>query len=485
VKYGWIVLLLASLTANGTRAETLQDALIAAYKTNPDLQAQRARLRVTDETYVQTLSQFGPTVSYQIQSTYDRDHLSKSARNQARASTPNLPDYSEQNSYSGQLVISQPLYTGGRLSADLKAADAQVRAGREALRTTEANVLYSTILAYADLLRDQEDADIRKLNLDMLQHQVDEAQARQKAGEVTRTDVAQAQAQLASEEALYQAALGQVDIDATNYAATVGYQPGRLAPLPELVGTPTSLEKVLAAGERDNPDLQQALFVEEESHAKIYSARSALRPSASLQIQDGEQGPLAPFDNRDLNRGLGVTASVVIPLYSNGLARSQTRQAIDQDAADAMTVDEVRRTVIKNLSTLWVQRRVALAAVDTQARQVEAAKIAFEGMRKEYTAGERSTLDVLVAEETLRDAELALVSARHDAYMAGAALLQNMGWLEIRNLVVTDDLYPATAHLHAIMPKIRVPWQTPLQKLDSTSVPKIQTMAAPSVITKP
>jgi len=457
--------------AGACSAETLQDALLAAYKSNPDLQAQRARLRATDETYAQTLSEFGPTVSYQVQASYDREHLSKNARAAERLKQTNIPDYSEQNTYVGQLVVSQPLYTGGRFTSELRAADATVKAGREALRTTEANVLYGTILSYADLRRDQEFVDIRQLNLDALKHQVAEADARQRAGEVTRTDVSQAQAQLASEQALFASAQGQLRIDAASYAAVVGYQPGRLTPLPDLMGLPTSLDQAILAADRDNPDLQQARYIEQASHARIYSARAGLRPSASLQLQQGGQGPLVPYDNRDINHGLGITATIVVPLYSNGLAQSQVRQAIDQNAVDDMSVESVRRLVVKTISSLWVQREIALQAIDTQQRQVDAAKIAFEGMRKEYSAGERSTLDVLVAEETLRDAELSLAAARHDAYVAGAALLQNMGWLEIQNLAVTDEVYDPNAHLDRMVRTRSFSVLKPLKDVDALGLP--------------
>lgn len=466
--------LAVALSMCGTSAaETLQDALVAAYKTNPQLQEQRAQLRVTDETYVQTAAQFAPTVSLQVQGSYDREHLSKSERALQRPSNPNLPDFVEQNQVSGQLVISEPLYTSGRLSADKDAAAAQVRAGREALRTTEANVLYSVILAYADIERDQQAVDIRKLNLDMLQHQVDETVARQRAGEVTRTDVAQAQAQLASEQALYQAAQQQVIISGSNFSAVVGRQPDSLAPLPEMVGVPKTFDGAISAAERDNPDLLQAIWLETGSHSKIYAARSSLGPNVSMQLQSGYQGSLVPFDKRDLNRGLGLTATVIVPLYSGGLAQSQVRQAVDQNSADQMAVDDVHRAVIKNMATLWSQRQIALNDIDADTRQIAAAQIAFEGMRKEYSAGERSTLDVLVAEETLRDAELSLISARHDAYVISAALLQNMGWLELHNLA-ESDYYDAAAHIPAVTPKLGVPWQPVFQKIDALGTRKVQ-----------
>ncbi len=462
--------------AGGARAETLQDALISAYIDNPALQAQRARLRVTDETYVQVQAEFAPTVTLQGQGTYDRNWDSKDTRAAERTSATPLPDYTEQNSGSGSLVISEPLYSGGKLAADLKAADADVRAGRQALRTTEANTLYNVVLAYADMLRDQQELEIRKLNLAELQHELEEAKARLKAGEVTQTDVAQSQAELDDEQSLTQQASDQVEISRANYAAAVGHKPEGLAPLPELKGLPATIDDCLKAAERDNPDLGQALWTEAGSHARIYSARAALRPTISAQIQAGYQGPLSPYDPRALGRQVSATANVVVPLYSGGLIQSQVRQAVDQNAVDQMSVEDTHRTVTQTLLTLWAERHTALMTIDAESRRVAAAKVEFEGMRKEYSAGERSTLDVLTAEETLRDAEISVESAKHDAYVLGAGILQNMGWLEMRNLVDGLRPYNPAAHLEKVMPA-GVPWQKPLEALDDSGSRTVKPMS--------
>ncbi len=458
-------------------AETLQDALISAYIDDPQLQEQRASLRVTDETYVQVTAEFAPTVTLQGQGSYERSWNSKETQDSERASTPNLPDFTEQNSGTGFLVISEPLYSGGKVAADMKAAEAGIRAGRQALRTTEANVLYNVILAYADLLRDQQELEIRKLNLTELQHELDEAKARLKAGEVTRTDVAQAEAELDDEQSLSQQAADQVEISRANYAAAVGHKPGELTPLPELRGVPKDIDDCLKAAERDNPDLGQALWTEAGSHAKIYSARAALRPTVSAQVEAGYQGPLSPYDPRALGREVTVTADVVVPLYSGGLAQSEVRQAVDQNAADQMNVADVHRTLIKTLLTLWAERHTAISTIDAEGRRVDAAKIEFEGMRKEYSAGERSTLDVLTAEETLRDAEINLVSAKHDAYVLEAGILQSIGWLEMRNLVDGLRQYNPASHLEKVTPKAGVPWQKPLEAIDDAGSRNVKPMS--------
>lgn len=474
------ILLLASLVlpalglASQCAATTLEEALTYAYHTNPGLQAQRDKLLAIDESYVQARAEFSPTLSLQVQSDYSREHQGRDIRLQELHNSTSIPDYLEQNSVTGQLVVSQPLYTSGRFAADLKAADAGVRSGREALRTAEANLLFSVIQVYTSVERDQEAMNIRALNLDMLKHQVAETVARQKAGEVTRTDVSQAQAQLASEEALYQAATGQLNISRANYLAVVGTEPDDLLPPPELEGVPDSFDAAVASAERNNPDLRQTIYNEEASKARVYATKANGGPTVSAQIRAGYNGSASPFTGHNLNKDVSLTANLIVPLYSGGVQSSQVRQALDQNYADQDSIADVHRGVLQNVAISWNQMLVARGAVEAQQRQIDAATIAFEGMRKEYSNGDRSTLDVLVAEETLRDAELALIAARHDQYVAKAAILQNMGWLEMQNLTSKPRLYLPEDHLKNLDRPVTNGLAGVLRDIDGTAVPAIR-----------
>jgi outer membrane protein len=221
----WVVVTAASILASvayPTHADTLAEAVTAAYRTNPTLQSQRAQLRAIDEEYASALSALGPTVQVQFVASDQRNWLGKSARATQRLTTAQLPDYLEQNSGQGEIIVSQPLYTGGRASAQIDSAAAKVRAGREGLKATEANLMLSVVQVYADLLRDTQSLSIRRLNLETLQHQVVETKARWKAGEVTQTDVSQAEAQLAAEQALYAQAQGLLANDRAAYVTIVG-----------------------------------------------------------------------------------------------------------------------------------------------------------------------------------------------------------------------------------------------------------------------
>ncbi len=466
-----LAVLFTALPGSRVRAETLAEAIALAYQTSPNLQNQRAQLEGIDETYVQARSGWGPTVQAQVSADYTGDKLGKSDLRAQRLANPNASDFSEQNTGSGQLVVDQPVYTGGRTTAEVHAAEARIRAGREALRGTEGDVILATIQAYSDVIRDQQALVVRRANLQVLVDQLKETEARQKAGEVTRTDIAQAEAQAAAERALLASAQGQLQISRTEYATVVGRNPGALAPAPPLPGIPDQVEAAFGAAEDANPELRQAKLTEEVSRQAVVAARAAYRPTFSLRGTFGYTGSLAPFDPR--NYGAALTGQAVLsqPLFTSGLANSLIRQALDQNTADRIAIETARRQMVQNLANAWNQMQTARANVTAQEAQVKAAQVAFDGMRVEYRAGERSTLDVLVAEETLRDAELALITARHDEYLAGASVLRVMGRLEIRALMTGVPQYDAAGHFREVQHAGELPWERIVAHIDGFDEP--------------
>jgi len=450
----WVVVTAASILASlacPTHADTLAEAVTAAYRTNPTLQSQRAQLRAIDEEYASALSALGPTVQVQFVASDQRNWLGKSARATQRLTTAQLPDYLEQNAGQGEIIVSQPLYTGGRASAQIDSAAAKVRAGREGLKATEANLMLSVVQAYADLLRDTQSLSIRRLNLETLQHQVVETKARWKAGEVTQTDVSQAEAQLAAEQALYAQAQGLLANDRAAYVTIVGQNPGDLAPLPDLDIGMKTVDQAFEIAENESPDLKQAYFTEAQSRANVSATKSAYNGSLSASFQYGYSGSVSPFDPRNLqNTALGQV-TYTRPLYTSGLDRAQVRQALDLNQSDRFAIETARRNVIQSLANGWNQMVTANRAIAAQEAQVKAAAIAFKGMRLEYRAGDRSTLDVLVAEETLRDAELQLVSAKRDAALAKASILRQLGRLSLSVLAPTTSAQDPSIHFAQVI----------------------------------
>ena len=462
-------------------AETLADAIALAYENNPTLQAQRATQRALDEAYVQARASWRPTLSFsgawsysetatprlvaQALGSFDRngDGIVDGAGRQDAALT------------RGGLTFTQPLWTGGRVAAAVNAANADVLAGRENLRRVEAQVLVSVIQAYSDVRRDQEVLRIRQENVNVLTRQLQESQARFDVGEVTRTDVAQSQARLAQAQASLQAAQAQLSISRASYATLVGQNPGELAPEPSLgFLLPSDPDQAYQVAEQFNPQLRAQQFAEQASRARVAGARAERMPTVGAQATlDFRNQVREEVWERDFyTRGSSLGVQVTVPLFSGGLVSSRVRQAVERNTADRITVEGVRRNVLQGVTQFWSQLIAARATIASSEEQVRAARIAAEGTRQEQQVGLRTTIDVLNAEQELRQAELNAVSSRRDEYVAAANVLAVMGRLEGRNLVPSQPQYDAARNFR----KLRMtwgwtPWEEPIGIIDQLLTP--------------
>lgn len=460
-------------------AETLADAIALAYQNNPTLQAQRATQRALDESYVQARTGWRPTVTLGGQAQWTETQTPLLGRQQdfngdGVPDSAGTPGSVRSNSGAAQLTFTQPLWTGGRTAAAVNAAQADVFAGRENLRRIEASVLVSVIQAYADVRRDLEALRIRQENVNVLTRQLQESQARFDVGEVTRTDVAQSQARLAQAQALLQSATAQLSISRASYATIVGQNPGELAPEPSLAYMlPTDPDQAYQIAERYNPQLRAQEYAEQASRARVAGARAERMPTVSAQIAGTQRGVIDPFEPEDrFGRTYTATISASVPLFSGGLVSSRVRQAVERNNADRITVEGVRRNVLQGVTQFWSQLIAARANITSSEEQVRAARIAAEGTRQEQQVGLRTTIDVLNAEQELRQAELNAVSSRRDEYVAAANVLATMGRLEGRNLVPTVSQYDAAKNFR----KLRItwgwtPWEEPIGLVDEALTP--------------
>lgn len=465
-------------------AETLADALALAYQNNPTLQAQRATQRALDETYVQARTGWRPTLNLGGSMTYNEVRTPKAAAGQD-TNADGIPDsfgafgIRESNQARVGLTFNQPIWTGGRTAAAVNAANADVLAGRENLRRIESQVLASVIQAYSDTRRDQEALRIRQENVNVLTRQLQESQARFDVGEVTRTDVAQSQARLSQAQALLQQAVAQLAITRATYATLVGQNPGELEPEPSLAYLlPTDPDEAYKVAEEFNPQLRAQQYTEQASRSRVAGARAERMPSVSGQVTYGFSGPAIPDRpadafQRDLYaRGVTATLNASVPLFSGGLVSSRIRQAVERNNSDRITVEGVRRNVLQGVTQFWSQLIAARANIASAEEQVRAARIAAEGTRQEQQVGLRTTIDVLNAEQELRQAELNQVTSRRDEYVAAANVLATMGRLEGRNLVPTVSQYDAAKNFRKLrMTWGWVPWEEPIGIVDSLATP--------------
>ncbi len=475
---------IAAAAAAPAGAETLADAIALAYQNNPTLQAQRETQRALDESYVQARSGWRPTINMGASATYTENRIPRAAaavdlNGDGTPDTFGASGIRESNSARIGLTFTQPLWTGGRVAASVNAANADVLAGRENLRRVEAQVLTSVIQAYSDVRRDLETLRIRQENVNVLTRQLQESQARFDVGEVTRTDVAQSQSRLEGANASLSVAQAQLSISRANYAALVGQNPGELAPEPSLAYLlPTDPDQAYQVAEKNNPQLRAQQFTEEASRARVAGAKAERMPQVSAQLTYGFTGPAIPNRPQDplqsnlFTRGVTGTLNASVPLFNGGLTTSRIRQATHRNNADKITIETVRRTVLQNITQFYSQMLAARANIASGEAQIRAASIAAEGTRQEQQVGLRTTIDVLNAEQELRQAQLNAVTARRDEYVAAANVLASMGRLEGRDLIPTVQQYDPGKNFRKLkMAWGWVPWEEPVGIVDQAATP--------------
>ena len=451
----------AGLTA--ARADTLADAIALAYQTNPTLQSQRAQLRALDESYVQAHAGIRPQANIQAQ-----------VAHQNGPSTFNVGVTSD----SASLNVSQALYTGGHASAEVRAAEADIQSGRQRLRQVEAGVMQSVIQAYVDVRRDQQALAIAQENVKVLRRQLDETKAKFEVGQLTRTDVAQAQARLAAAVSQLSGAQAQLGITRSNYVAVIGQSPGDLAPEPPLASVPSTVDQAWDVAAKNNPGILTADFAEQASAARVAVAKSAYRPTLTLSGSAGYQNsltsaPLLGLQAGIYDRNVQVAATLTQPLFAGGMNASRIREALENDNAQRIAVESAQRQAVQSVAQAWNQLLAARTSIASNEEQVRADEVAYEGVRQEADVGLRTTLDVLNAQQELRNAQLALVDARHDQYVAAASVLNAMGLLEAKALGSPAPAYDPETSFHRVKRAGALPWDGVVATLDSAGSPAI------------
>lgn len=451
--------------------DSLAMALADAYASNPDLAARRYELRAIDNDLGLALSQLRASAQMQVSGGYehiDPGRITQSSRPLVdRLNDPII----DRNDLGAQLIIDQPLSTGGRAKADIRAAGAQIRAGREALRGAEGDLLVDVIAAYADVRQDGEALVIRETNLAVLDATLDEVIARREAGELTRTDIAQARTQLESARVQLNAAQAQLQQSRAGFVALVGREPGRLAPMPGLPLLPATIDEAFDVAERFNPEMAAALHAERASRARIAAARAEGHPTLILRGIAGATGPASPFHGYDEDLSLSGRATLTIPLSSGGRTSALVDQALNRNSADRLRIEAARRQMVRAIVSAWNQMETARRNVEVQQSQLEAACIYYEGSFEEYRAGLRSTFDVLYAQNALRDTEIALLVSRRDHYVAQAALLRQLGMLETGKILTGTVLHDPGAHTAEVMRRSAMPWDVVVRVIDHIGSP--------------
>jgi outer membrane protein len=419
-------------------AEGLADALAGAYNNSGLLEQNRALLRAADEDVAVALSSLRPIIGWSADVTYS-DSDARSSLTGVRSSS----DTAASLGLSAEIV----LFDGGRSRMGVDIAKESVLATRQALIGVEQNILLQAVQAFMDVRSNTEIVALRRNNVRVITQELRAAQDRFEVGEVTRTDVALAEARLAGANALLAQAEGDLAEAQAFYRFAVGRDATALAAPPALPARPASVADAQSVAMRSHPDILRAQHEVTVSDLRVAVAKTAAVPQVRLQSRYGLTESL---DNSDYNRGGSVGIAVTGPIYQGGRNSALERQAINGGTAARSALRETTQRIAQNVSTAFARVEVARAAIEASDRQIRAARTAFEGVREEATLGARTTLDVLNAEQELLDAQANRITAVSNQYVAAYALLASMGQLTAQNLRLQVQIYDPTAYYNQV-----------------------------------
>ncbi|MBU2959592.1 TolC family outer membrane protein [Citreicella sp. C3M06] len=434
---------LAALVPVQAGAETLASALSSAYITSGLLDQNRAVLRAADEDVAQALAALRPVLSWQGE--FQRSY----GDTNSESSTTGKYVWSDLASTSASLslVATQVLYQGGALNLRRAAARESVLATRAGLISVEQQVLLNGVSAFMEVRRAEETVELSRNNVRVLGEEVRAANDRFEVGEVTRTDVAAAEAQLAAARSNLTAAEGQLAVNREVYKSVVGHYPDRLEQPKGLPRLPGSVDTAKTMALRNHPDIVQLRHTVATSDLSVQIAEASKSPKFTLQ---GSYGRTETWESPAATYGGSVTLGMSGPIYQGGAIASQVRQAMANRDASRAQLYTAGRNVEQSVGSAYAQLRIAQASQISAREQVRAAQVAFDGIREEATLGARTTLDVLDAEQTLLDARASLISSQVDETIAAYAVLSSIGQLTSDALGLAVPKYDPEAYYKAV-----------------------------------
>ncbi len=438
-------------TTSPVSAETLESAMARAYVANPTLNAQRASVRVTDENVPRALSGYRPRVSATADVGAQFSEVETPARPNPAAGTvtPNNTSVTRSAPRGVGLQVEQTLFNGFRTFNNTRSAESQVLGARETLRSTEQSVLFAGVTAYMDVLRDTANLNLQRNNVEVLEEQLRQTRDRFDVGEVTRTDVAQAESRLALGRAQVSAAESRLRASIATFRRVIGIEPRQLAPgrpLDRLV--PANLETAIRIALDEHPAIHAALHALDAAELVVKVEESFLYPSVALRGTAQQR-----YDSQfvgDERFTASAVVSVTVPIYEGGENYARIRQAKELAGQRRIEVDLTRDQVREAVVTAWGQLEAAKAQIIATQAQVEAAETALAGVREEARVGQRTTLDVLNAQQELLTARVNLITAQRDRVVFSYAVVQAMGRLTTQTLGLKVAQYSPKQHFDQV-----------------------------------
>jgi outer membrane protein len=443
-----VVLLLAQIGPTPALADTIEAALVRAYQNNPQLNAQRAQVRSTDENVPQALSGYRPKVAVTASAGYQyTDTLTTSGGSPTQIVRTETHGANPPRSVG--LTVTQTLFNGQQTANRTRAAESQVSGSREALRVLEQTVLLNAATIYMDYLRDSAIVEVQKSNVRVLEQTLKQTQDRFNVGEVTRTDVAQSEAQLAAGKTQELTAESNLVTTRSNFRRIIGNEPANEAPgSPVDRFLPATLPAAVELSLVENPNVTSAMYGIDVNFLQVKINEGALLPTVTLQgsVQQAyEQTMISPR-----SFGASAIAQVSVPVYQGGAEYSLIRQSKENLAQQRLVLETTRDQTRANTVTAWGQLVAGKAQVSSAQSQVTASEVALNGVREEAKAGQRTTLDVLNAQQALVNARVALVTAQHDRVVASYAVLNSVGRLSPQVLNLPTQTYDPSVHYQQV-----------------------------------
>ncbi|MCX7327134.1 MAG: TolC family outer membrane protein [Hyphomicrobiales bacterium] len=424
-------------------AETLESALSKAYGSNPTLNAQRAALRVSNEGVSQALSGYRPRVT----GTADFG-VSYIENNRPLARATSI----RQAPRGAGVQLDQTIWNAGRTSNAVSQAEALVLAGRETLRVAEQTVLLDAATAYMNVLRDTAILNLNNNNVEVLEEQLRQTRDRFNVGEVTRTDVAQSEARLASSRSQLSVAQANIKSSLGRYRQIVGVQPKRLAPgRPLERNLPRSLDEATRISQSQHPSIIAALHNVDAADIGVKVAEAELYPSLGLSASVAHRNE---FNTLNDQRGTAsALARLTVPIYEGGQVYSRTRQAKELAGQRRLEADITREQIRAAVVTAWGSLEASKAQTIAAQAQVLAAETALNGVREEAKVGQRTTLDVLNAQQELLSARSSLITAQRDRVVASYNVMSASGGLNARMLGLKVARHDPNLHYEQVRDK--------------------------------
>ena len=440
-----------------TRAETIESALVKAYQNNPQLNAQRASVRSIDENVPQALSGYRPRVA--ITGTAGEQFTDVTSKTVSGIPSPTGGPAKQNVTYTGAsglvtpwsygVSAQQTLFNGFQTANRTRAAESQVSSAREGLRILEQTVLLTAATTYMDVLRDTAALEVQRSNVRVLQETLKQTRDRFEVGEVTRTDVAQAEAQLAAGQSSMLAAESTLNTSRANYRQVIGVDPTNLAPgSPVDRFSPRTLLGAIDQGLIENPNVTAAMYGIDVAFLQVKVNEGALYPT--LVVQGTAQQASYPQLSIPQTWTASAIGTLTVPIYQGGQEYALIRQSKETVGQQRLALELVRTQTRQQVVQAWGQNEAAKAQVRAANSQVYSSEVALNGVREEARVGQRTTLDVLNAQQALVNARIALVNAQHDRVVASYSVLSATGRLSPQVMHLPTILYDPTVHYQQV-----------------------------------